>query len=449
VNKIRGKTEASLLLKGSHRARQITMGLYYELKKNGEMKENFTQVPNVILDNETLSWDEKGVMTTFFRNKREWKAYKDEFIKRSTDGKTVINRIFKSLEEKGFIDKQIEGGVRLKNGRFTPTETYFQLSVFSIKLLEGTIENPVKSTVSRQPNSGYLKPLTENPLSATNNINYNNINYNNIKENKTNSVSESVGDYSNQTKLIEHENAETETETEIDFLFVEGIEGKVVSPLIEDKSIVIESNGGLAYSRVKEGFQEKETTPAHILVEREPIATKKVEGIQAKEKQASSKYFFNYGEKPSLDKITAYATHKGYSTETAYEVFNVLVDNDYCDSGGNQILSIETYINTMLSQKKKELNPDAMKELRAISDGYADLYASELDEDRYGVTTHRLNMWDFVKYYLSTHDNDTESAKKLLKLSSEVAFGRKPSSYILKAKTKEALRNKANANANT
>lgn len=401
------------------------------------MKENFTQVPNEILDNEALSWDEKGVMTTFYRNKRDWKAYKEEFIKRSTDGKTVINRIFKSLEEKGLIDKQIEGGIRLKNGRFSPTETYFQLSELSISLLDGISCNPLKSTVSRQPNSGDLKPLTENPLSATNKINYNNTNHNKTKENKTNSVS-----VSGKSVTAQIEVSKTDTETETGFVFVEELEvdkEKAVSPSIEDKSMGVE----VVHSRTAEELQEREITPAGIPVEGKPISSKKGEWHQAKEKQASSKYFFNYGEKPSLERITVYASKKGYSTETAYEVFNSLVENDYCDSGGNSILSIETYINTMLSQKKKELKPDLMKELRAISDTYADLYASELDEDRYGVTTHRLDMWDFVKYFLSTHENDTESVKTIFKNTSALEYGAKPSGLKLIAMTKKGLRKRA------
>ncbi|MFA7272530.1 MAG: hypothetical protein WC044_01600 [Crocinitomicaceae bacterium] len=408
------------------------------------MKENFTQVPNEILDNDMLSWDEKGVIATFFRNKRDWKAYKDEFISRSTDGKTVINRIFKSLEEKGFIDKKIEGGIRLDNGRFTPKETYFLLSNKSIELLDKNSVIPMKSTVSRQPNSGNQSLVTRNPLSATNKTNYNNTNNNNTKENKTNSVSVSVSnsDLLSQTELIEQKKTDTDTAT--DFILVE----------VEKETVELSTPDSIVENRVIESMKEEEViqgnekTQSNHFVEKRTATSMttstNVDGAtQRVKEQATNKYFFNYREQPSLDRITAYATKKGYSTESAYEVFNVLVENDYRDSDGYKIQSIEKYINTMLKQKKKEIKPDEMKELRAISDAYAELYASELVDDRYGLTTHRLNMWDFTKFYLSTHDNDIERAKKMFGVLSSLKPSERPSSYKLTAMTKEALKKKA------
>lgn len=407
------------------------------------MKENFTQVPNEILDNEMLSWDEKGVITTFFRNKRDWKAYKDEFISRSTDGKTVVNRIFKALEEKGFIEKKIEGGMRLDNGRFTPKETYFLLSNKSIELLDKSSAVPMKATISRQPNSGSQALVTRNPLSATNKTNYNKTNDNNTKENNINSVSVSVlnSDMSSQTELIEQK--KTDAETENDFILVEG-KKEIVELSTPDS---IETNRVVKLID-EESLQAKNKSQKQVNSEKNMVtSTASSTGFsgvpQGGKNKETNKYFFKYGEQPSLDRITAYATKKGYSSESAYEVFNVLVENDYTDSEGNKIKSIETYINMMLNQKKKEIKPEVLKELRAISDAYADIYASELDEDNYGLTTHRLNMWEFTKYFLSTNDNNFEKAKGLFAKLNGLKPKEKLSSYKLISMAKDALKKNA------
>jgi hypothetical protein len=132
--------------------------------------ENFTQVPNEILDNNSLTAQEIGVLSILVRNIPDWKIYLNEISNRTNNGIDFYRNILKSLEEKGFIEKIIEGGGRNEEGKFNKSNIYWKLK-----------KHPQRKTNTGLPINGNQYPKTNIPFSDANNTNSNNTNSNNTK----------------------------------------------------------------------------------------------------------------------------------------------------------------------------------------------------------------------------------------------------------------------------
>jgi hypothetical protein len=80
-----------------------------------------------------------------------------------------------------------------------------------------------------------------------------------------------------------------------------------------------------------------------------------VESTETKNTNAPSQegYFFEYGERPSEEKIISYAQEKGYSKEVGCEVFLELHKKDFKNKTGTPIKGIQKYIDSMLSDRGK------------------------------------------------------------------------------------------------
>ncbi len=162
---------------------------------------NFTQTPNELFDDTTLSWEEKGMLHTFFRNAPGWKTYVSEMTTRVSNGKFSTNNIFRSLSQKGFITKvgDEEQG-RTDKGRFKNSEKYWTLSekyrqsvsvnrftddgetAIKVEMLPIKEVNRELETDARLPIHSDRETVTDNPITATNNTKINNIKTNDTKE---------------------------------------------------------------------------------------------------------------------------------------------------------------------------------------------------------------------------------------------------------------------------
>jgi len=64
--------------------------------------DNFTVLPNDILQNENLTYEARGLLCELLSRPQNWIIYKSQLITKK-QGKTVINRIFKELQENGYL----------------------------------------------------------------------------------------------------------------------------------------------------------------------------------------------------------------------------------------------------------------------------------------------------------------------------------------------------------
>lgn len=65
--------------------------------------ERFTVVPNEIIKSVKLSMDEKGLLSYLLSLPSDWVLYKKNLYDSLPDSKGAIDRVFKSLQDKGFI----------------------------------------------------------------------------------------------------------------------------------------------------------------------------------------------------------------------------------------------------------------------------------------------------------------------------------------------------------
>ena len=77
---------------------------------NGSIKhirkeKNFTQIDNELLDNENLSLAEKGMLVCLLRLPESWDLKKYSLPKRLNEKSGTIDRIWKSLMDKGYIER--------------------------------------------------------------------------------------------------------------------------------------------------------------------------------------------------------------------------------------------------------------------------------------------------------------------------------------------------------
>ncbi len=77
---------------------------------NGSIKhirkeKNFTQIDNELLDNGNLSLAEKGMLVCLLRLPESWDLKKYSLPKRLNEKSGTIDRIWKSLMDKGYIER--------------------------------------------------------------------------------------------------------------------------------------------------------------------------------------------------------------------------------------------------------------------------------------------------------------------------------------------------------
>lgn len=65
--------------------------------------DNFTILPNELVKSEDLSLEEKGLLSFLLSLPSDWVLYKTQLTKHLPDSKGTIDRVFKSLQEKGYI----------------------------------------------------------------------------------------------------------------------------------------------------------------------------------------------------------------------------------------------------------------------------------------------------------------------------------------------------------
>ena len=136
-------------------------------KKSKTNLKGFTKVPNSILNNKTLSLEEKGLLSILISNSKEWKVFITEIYKRSTNSELIQRAIYNKLIAKNYAKR-----VRTKNEK-GQIQWSFELNPYSDlpSMAEPSMAEP--SMVNRGINKTNL-----------NNINLNKTNINNINLNK-------------------------------------------------------------------------------------------------------------------------------------------------------------------------------------------------------------------------------------------------------------------------
>ena len=69
-----------------------------------ETTERFTTLPNELIKGKVLTLDEKGLISFLLSLPTNWVIYKQNLYNSLPDSKGTIDRIFKSLQDKGFIE---------------------------------------------------------------------------------------------------------------------------------------------------------------------------------------------------------------------------------------------------------------------------------------------------------------------------------------------------------
>ena len=201
--------------------------------------ENFTQIPNCILDDKELTLQEKALLCIILRNSDEWKCYKKEIASRSKNGRDSSNSSLDLLAEKNLILKFVSEQER-DNGRFTPKEdTYFKINKEGLVERYENLSNPIESTADGKSVTGIQSRVIRYGFTVTNNTNTNNTNTNNTKENNTNSASAS------DNSLLSNKEKNTEAEAEAD------------AKKVEKKNYFFQVNERPGFHKIEEYFHSK------------------------------------------------------------------------------------------------------------------------------------------------------------------------------------------------
>lgn len=88
--------------------RYSTRGLFFSHMNTGQIikakrKHGFSVLPNELTQSSGLTLEEKGMLAFLLSLPDDWVLYKKNLYDRLPDGKHTIDRVFKSLQEKGYI----------------------------------------------------------------------------------------------------------------------------------------------------------------------------------------------------------------------------------------------------------------------------------------------------------------------------------------------------------
>jgi len=142
-------------------------------------QENFTTVPNSLINDERLSWKAKGILIYLMSKPNDWVVRESDLIKKAKESKTAYRSGCKELEDLGYLkvsQKRSEDGT-------------FSNSVVTIDLL------PMSENLTSEN-------LTSENHSNTNNSNTNTNNTNISKDIGNISLKEKNNNYGNKELLI-------------------------------------------------------------------------------------------------------------------------------------------------------------------------------------------------------------------------------------------------------
>lgn len=146
-------------------------------KKNG-----FTQISNIMLEDNRLSWKAKGLLAYMLSRPNNWKITKTDLYNRATEGRDAMQKGLNELKECGYLhtyphykDGQLNGWIwEYDDAPFTPEEREFSTTENPHKTGENVLEF---STTENQ----YDRISARQDSSTYNNTKANNTNLNNTK----------------------------------------------------------------------------------------------------------------------------------------------------------------------------------------------------------------------------------------------------------------------------
>jgi hypothetical protein len=69
----------------------------------GKRKHDFAIIPNEIAQSKNLTMEEKGMLCFLLSLPENWVLYKKNLYDQMPDGKNAVDRVFKSLQQKGYV----------------------------------------------------------------------------------------------------------------------------------------------------------------------------------------------------------------------------------------------------------------------------------------------------------------------------------------------------------
>ncbi|MDW8564676.1 conserved phage C-terminal domain-containing protein [Staphylococcus shinii] len=117
------------------------------------------------VEDETLSWKAKGLMSYLFSKPDDWKIYQTQLTNVSTDGKAVVRNTINELLERGYMTRT---ATRKGNGDFDGYEYTLHESPYGVRFMEDAKMEDAKMV--------FAKPDTTNNNLTNNNLTNNNSN---------------------------------------------------------------------------------------------------------------------------------------------------------------------------------------------------------------------------------------------------------------------------------
>ena len=72
---------------------------------HNNIKDNFTRVPNEVINDDRLTWKAKGLFSYLMSKPSEWQFYMSDIKNNSPDGRDSIQTGLKELEEHGYLQR--------------------------------------------------------------------------------------------------------------------------------------------------------------------------------------------------------------------------------------------------------------------------------------------------------------------------------------------------------
>lgn len=117
------------------------------------------------VEDETLSWKAKGLMSYLFSKPDDWKIYQTQLTNVSTDGKAVVRNTINELLERGYMTRN---ATRKENGDFDGYEYTLHESPYGVRFMEDAKMEDAKMV--------FAKPDTTNNNLTNNNLTNNDSN---------------------------------------------------------------------------------------------------------------------------------------------------------------------------------------------------------------------------------------------------------------------------------
>ncbi len=119
---------------------------------------NFTQIDNSLLSDKNMSFDTKGLLCYILSKPDDWIVYKRQLMKEFGIGRTMMDRMFKEMENCGYlvISKMLRG----EDGSFKGNAyLFYDQSIFT-DARNPTTDNP--TTENHTTTNTILKPILDN-----------------------------------------------------------------------------------------------------------------------------------------------------------------------------------------------------------------------------------------------------------------------------------------------